>query len=104
MRIAQLETELREHVLLLGKTQAIGNIEAKYNPGRTTYDWEATCLEHPTRVDEAEAWAELKEMYTEYIEPEPYNETDWRGMANRMNWEPVVSKEPVPSVKFNLVE
>lgn len=103
-KVARLETELGEHVLLLSETQNIGNVEAKYSPGRTTYDWEATCLQHPTHEAEPEAWEELKATYTETIVPKPIVKTDWAGMAHRMNWPGIVSKAPVPKVTFNLVE
>lgn len=102
--VKQLELELAAHVVDLEKTQAIGNVTAKYSPGRTTYDWERTVREHPTAESEPEAHAELVAQYTETTHPEPVTKTDWAGIAHRMNWDGIVAKEPVPSVKFILEE
>lgn len=103
-QVAQLETELTEQVLLLGRSQSIGNIEAKYSPGRTTYDWKATCVEHPTYESERDSWEVLRAIHTETIYTAPVSKTDWAAMAKAMGWPGIVSKPPVPTVKFNLLE
>jgi len=102
-QVVALEIELAEHVLLMGRTQAIGNLEAKFNPGRTIYDWEKTVMSHPTATAEPEAQAELVEQYTKTVHPKPIVKIDWRGIADHMDWDGVIKKDAVPSVSFKLV-
>lgn len=98
-KVAQLETELGEQVLLLGKSLSIGNIEAVYSSGRTTYDWEASCRQSKAAQEETEDFEKLIEAYTNY---KPV--VDWKKMAGDYNWPEVIAKEPVPSVRFKLLE
>ncbi len=35
----RLESEIKDEVLLLGKTQTVGNVTATYSKGRGTYDY-----------------------------------------------------------------
>lgn len=97
-----LIAELGDHVIALGRSQSIGDVEAKYSGGRATYDWERTVREHPSAEAEPEAWGELVAQHTELI-PQTVK-IDWRGIANRMDWEGIVVKEPIPSVKFSLLK
>jgi hypothetical protein len=103
-KAARLEADLMEHVLLLGRSQSIGNIHAKYSAGRTTYDWKGTVDCQPRTEAEKEAFPALIAEHTETIYTEPKVVTNWRGIAVQMKWPPVIAKEPVPSVKFELVE
>ena len=102
-QVAELETELAEQVLLQEATQRIGNIEAKYKPGRTFYDWETTVRSDPELVADPDQLEELVATYTETRIPEPITKTDWRGIAHRRNLDGIVSKPPVPSVQFSLL-
>ena len=41
-----LEREIKDLVLMLGETQTVGYVSAKYSKGRTTYDYELACRNH----------------------------------------------------------
>lgn len=53
----ELEAEITDAVLAIGKTQTVGNVRATYSKGRTTYDYqgavEALGL-HPSELEEWE--------------------------------------------------
>ena len=39
----ELEAEIEEAVLALGKTQTVGSVRASYSKGRKRHDWQGAC-------------------------------------------------------------
>lgn len=83
-----LEKLIGDHVLSTGETQSIGNVKAKYNNGRTTYDYETPGKNAP---------APVIEKYTQIVE-----KVDWRSICNEMEFEAPIKTHPVPSVKIEV--
>jgi len=87
----EIEAEIREAVLLIGKTQTVGNVRASYSAGRKTYDYEEGARGHPM-VSEAT----IRLFTTPKV--------DWKGICGHAGIDDVPYKESGPSVTLKILE
>jgi predicted transcriptional regulator len=84
----EIETEIKEAVLGLGKTQVVGNVRATYSGGRRTYDYKTPVLSAGVSDDRL---AEYQKVVT-----------DWRKACQDFDLEPLVENKSDPSVSIKL--
>ena len=85
-----LEEQITAHVMNIGQTQSVGNVQAKYTNGRTEYDYTSITSFYP--LDD------LRDLINEHSTM--VEKIDWRAICKAKDFLPTVSKEPVPSVKI----
>lgn len=99
-RLDDVEAEITEEVLALGKTQSYGDVVAKYRKSSTNgkYDYVGIC--HELEPDE-----EVVEQYT--VRPEPY--IDYKKLADAVgvpddvkqrHYTPPAEPKPVVTIQF----
>lgn len=97
-----LEKEIQEEVIVLGKTQTVGVVTAKYRKSSTngSYNWEYIVME-------LEPEQELVDKFT--VQPPP--KVDWKKIAEELKVEESLMKkhytepkEGVPTVTLQLAE
>ena len=115
-KLDELEDELKEAVLELGKTQTVGSVRATYSKGRSTYDYETPGNQASQKIvaqhshteleidwmavaKEAQYTTEHREKHTEVIRI-----TDWRKVCKAAEIDPLVVKQGEPKVKVKLHE
>lgn len=100
-----LEEQIKDAVLKLGKSQTVGNVEARYSGGRRTFDHEG-----PVNAARARAIQECDEVtihdITTAIEmhTETKVTTNWRNVCATLKLEPDVVSKSAPSVSLRLLE
>lgn len=111
-----LETEIKNMVLEIGKTQTVGNVRASYFKGRAKYDYETPGVQAPQEIinihshseieidwmevaTEAGYTAEMRENHTKKIVI-----TEWAKVCKEAEIEPFILEEGEPSVKVKLLE
>lgn len=86
----ELEKQIEQEVLALGKTFTVGNVRASYTQGRTTYDYEGA-------VKAQHVPEHIVEMFTT-------PKVDWRAICNEQGLDVEILKADPPSVKVKLLE
>lgn len=88
-----LEKEIESAVLVLGKTQTVGNVRATFTNGRKTYDYETAARAHPM-FSEA-----TRLLFTKMVET-----VDWKGACEHIGIDEVpVLKQSEPSVTVKMI-
>ena len=101
LQLDALEAEIKSAVLEIGKTQNVGNVKASYTAGRREFDFETPARESPLVGETTVA------LFTTHTPEQviPASDTvDWRGICKHAGVEPLVTKEPPPSVKVTLAK
>ena len=115
-KLDELEGELMEAVLEIGKTQTVGNVRATYSKGRANYDYETPGLHAPQEVinnhshseieidwmevaKEAEYTTEMRENHTKKI-----IFTEWGKVCKGAGIDPLIESQGEPNVKLKLLE
>jgi len=85
-----LESEIKEAVLEIGKTQTVGNVRATFSSGRITYGYEEA-------ANKADAPTELIDVHSKTV-------VDWRKVCEVMNIiddvQAIKKSEPTVSIKL----
>lgn len=95
LEISKLESEIKKEVLVLGKTQQVGNVKASFAKGRTRYDYEqiAKSIKVPDEI--MEKFTEKKVV------------TDWTKLVKELSPSSEVmenySKVGEPSVNLKII-
>lgn len=87
-----LEAEIKSAVLVMGKTQTVGNVRATYSKGRRSFDYRAAADGHPM-VSEATVG-----LFTTTTVS-----TDWKAICEHAGIEDVPFKQGNPSVSLKLL-
>jgi len=87
-----LESEIKEAVLEIGKTQTVGNVRASFSNGRRIYDYEGAARK-------ADAPDDVVDVYSKTV-------TDWKKVCEVMQIldDVQVIKKTDPTVSIKLVE
>jgi hypothetical protein len=93
LELDALETEIKEAVLTIGKTQTVGNVRASYSKGRTTYDYQAA-----VEIGIAAEKIHPDELYHYQI-----IKTDWRAACKAFDLDAFVKNQSGPSVSVKLL-
>ena len=86
-----VEMDIQKAVLVLGKTQTVGNVRASYSGGRKTYDYQTPALDAPV------------ELIADYTKTETVVTTDWKMICELAGKEPLVVSQTAPSVTVKMV-
>ena len=92
----ELTTVIQETVLLVGKTQTVGNVRASFSKGRRSFDYEAGAKDHPMVSD-----ATLRLFTRIPVAPPPY--VDWKGVCEHAGIDDVPFTQGDPKVTVKLV-
>ena len=110
----QLEAEITNAVLEIGKTQNVGNVRATYTSGRREFDYETpgkiadkAVIDANTTITDLVDWESIKALIDPDIIAEHTHKAasiNWSAVCKDAKIEPVVVREGVPSVKIKLME
>ena len=89
-QLDDIEATIRSEVLVVGKTQTVGNVRATFSNGRRTFDYET-----PAKPI---APPELVVQHTEIIE-----KIDWKSICTEVGATPIVVSQTDPSVSVKLL-
>ena len=89
-----LESEIKDAVLKMGKTQTVGNVRASYSKGRSAYDYE-------TAITEAE---DRGEVAPEAFGPFTTFQINYRAMCQELKIDAPIKSQSAPSVSIKLLE
>lgn len=88
----ELERRIKDAVMVLGKTQTVGNVRATYSKGRRSFDYQAAA---DGRVNE-----ETVNLFTEI---KTVVSTDWKGICEHVGIDDVPFTQGNPSVSLKLL-
>ena len=89
-QLDDIEATIQSEVLIVGKTQTVGNVRASYSNGRRTFDYET-----PAKPI---APPEIVVQHTEIIE-----KIDWKKICDAVGATPIVVSQTEPSVSVKLL-
>ena len=98
-----LEEEIKLAVLLMGKTQVVGNVRATYSGGRSSFDYEKPIMEMYYKAlgegdnDTAAKVSLVTNVYTETV-----TTTKWKSVCEDLGLEAVCVGKSDPSVTIKL--
>jgi len=90
-RLDEIELWIKEAVMIVGKTQTVGNVRASYSAGRRSFDYKSAAEVHPMVSD-----ATIK-LFTK---PGP---VDWKGICEHAGIEDIPFTQSDPSVTVKLL-
>jgi len=81
----ELERRIKDAVMVLGKTQTVGNVRATYSKGRRSFDYQAAA--------DGNLFTEIKTVVS----------TDWKGICEHVGIDDVPFTQGNPSVSLKLL-